>query len=174
MPILSLESWYLRKHGDNEIFGPVHFNKIKEWAESAQIAPHDMVSEDGKVWTKAPMIPELEMDWLVQLSDESYYGPTTIEALLEFLQLGEINDETPLINCTNEKQLLFGKADFFPKTEAPNADLRSPQKRSIRHNLQQRIRELELTLVEKNRQLQMAEEKIQKLDARIRELPAQK
>ncbi|MEO6053925.1 MAG: GYF domain-containing protein [Chthoniobacterales bacterium] len=169
MPILSPESWYLRKYGDNETFGPVHFNKIKEWAESAQVAPHDMVSEDAKVWTKAPMIPELEMDWLVQLSDESYYGPTTIEALLEFLQLGEITSDTLLINCTNAKQMLFGKADFYPSSNAPNADLRSPQKRSIRHNLQQRIRDLELTLVEKNRQLQMAEDKILKLEAQLRE-----
>ncbi|MEO6847329.1 MAG: hypothetical protein ABI443_07370 [Chthoniobacterales bacterium] len=171
MSISNFDSWYLRKYGDNEIFGPVHFDKIKEWAMAAQIAPHDMLSEDGKIWTKAPMILELQMDWLVQLSDDSFYGPTTVHALIEFLQLGEITDDTVIINCCSGKQIRLNEADFYQKKSSEtDIEARSPQKRSIRHNLQQRVRDLELALVEKNRHLQIAEDKIQKLQIQVRDL----
>lgn len=172
MPIERPDNWYLRKHGGNEIFGPVHFDKIREWAQSAQVAPQDVVSENGEVWTKAPMIPELEMDWLVQLTDESFYGPTTKGALSEFLVLGEISADTTIIDCCSGRILSYKDADFYPKSawESGEEDISQPAKRSIRHNLQQRIRELELALVEKHRLLRMAEDRIQKLESRVKEL----
>ena len=41
----------------------------------------DLVSDDSANWIKAPMLQELHMDYLIQLSDESFYGPTTEEAV---------------------------------------------------------------------------------------------
>ncbi len=40
------------------------------------------------------MVPELGMDWLIELTSEQLYGPTTLGALQEFLNLGEINADT--------------------------------------------------------------------------------
>ena len=171
MPIERPDNWYLRKHGDNEVFGPVHFDQIREWAQLAQVAPQDVVSDNGELWTKAPMIPELEMDWLVQLTDESFYGPTTKGALREFLLLGEISGDTTLIDCCSNNVQAYKDAEFYPKTalQIGMEEISQPAKRSIRHNLQQRIRELELALVEKHRLLRMAEERIQKLESRLRQ-----
>lgn len=172
MSIASYEHWYLKKHENNEVFGPVHFDKIREWAQSAQISPQDTVSEDNVVWTKAPMIPELEMDWLVQLTDESCYGPTTSGAILEFMNLGEITGETRIINCCSGEETRLDQAPFYPKPGIQGAAVGGhvPGRRSIRHNLQQRIRELELALAEKNRMLVMAEERLHKLEAKVSEL----
>src|SRR3712207_5576164 len=93
------QTWFLRKHEDGTIFGPLTFAQLARWAASAQIAPHDGVSTDQVNWMKAPMLPELAMDWIVEVTSERLYGPTTLGAIREFLQLGEITEETFVINA---------------------------------------------------------------------------
>lgn len=169
-----LENWFLKKYDSAEIFGPVRFDQILSWALAAQINPQDMVSTDREVWTKAPMIPDLAMDWLIELSDNLLYGPTTAETLLEFCRIGEITVDTPIINCRTAESMALGSAPFF-SLEAliqEQAAVPAPAKGGIRVNLQKRIRELESSLLEKRRQLAQAQETIAKLEARIREMEA--
>ena len=167
---LSSDRWYLRKHADQSVFGPVTFSKIQEWARAAQIAPQDALSEDKESWTKAPMIPELQMDWLVQMGNELYYGPTTPEAIVEFYAVDEIKPETRLINCQTNLDIAFRDCDFFPR---PVEDGEQPAKGGIRDNLQQRVRELEAALIEKRQQLGLSEETVKLLENRVRELESQ-
>ncbi|MFV0414880.1 MAG: hypothetical protein ACK5NG_00780 [Chthoniobacterales bacterium] len=156
MSNISSENWHLRKHEDKSIFGPVSFKQLIEWARSAQIAPHDMLSEDKEVWTKAPMLPELEMDWLVQLGDELFYGPTTPQAILEFLAANEISRSTTVINCKEGTECKLGDCDFYLKEDEKSG----PSGSVVNENLQKRIRELEENLA-------AAEETIRQLQARI-------
>jgi hypothetical protein len=175
MPTEKSETWQLKKYDDGEIFGPVSFSKILEWAGTAQIAPQDMVSEDDLVWTKAPMIPALKMDWIVRLGDDYYYGPTTIGALLAFLDNDEINGDTVILNCCTGEERPFREWSFFPiEAAAVEEDLvlRAPSKGIIRLSLQKRIRDLEVNLLEKRRQLDLAAETIHKLESRVRDLEA--
>jgi hypothetical protein len=161
--------WFLKKHEDGEVFGPVDFAKLKEWARAAQVSPLDMVSDDRTNWIKAPMLQELHMDYLIQLAEESYYGPTTEEAVQEFLRLGEINAETRLINCCTGAEMALRETGFFQGQLPPMDEIahREPGRRTIRQNLQQRIRELELLLVERRQQLEMAEVRIRQLEKRL-------
>ncbi|MEI7864555.1 MAG: hypothetical protein WCI38_04215 [Chthoniobacterales bacterium] len=161
--------WYLKKHDDDHVFGPVDFPKLNEWARAAQISPLDMVSDDGKSWIKSPMLQTLHMDYLVQLGDESFYGPTTDGALQEFLRLGEIHADTVLINCCTGEEMLLRDSGLFQGLPPPAEDIapREPGRRTIRQNLQQRIRELELLLVEKRQKLEMAEARIRQLEHRL-------
>jgi hypothetical protein len=62
-------------------FGPLNFDQLTRWASTAQIAPHDALSNDQQTWMKAPMLPQLGMDWLVEVTSEHYYGPTTLGAI---------------------------------------------------------------------------------------------
>src|SRR2546421_3144077 len=94
----STQGWFLRKHEDGSVFGPLSFEQLAQWASMAQIAPHDSISSDQLTWIKAPMLPELGMDWLVELTSEQYYGPTTLGAIQEFVRLGEIDAQTFIIN----------------------------------------------------------------------------
>jgi hypothetical protein len=73
------------------LFGPISFDQLKQWAMEAQISPLDKVSTDQTNWMKAPMVPGLEMDYLVEVSADQFYGPTTLGAVREFLQMGEIH-----------------------------------------------------------------------------------
>src|SRR3954464_5249093 len=92
------QRWFLRKHEDGSVFGPLSFEQLAQWASAAQVAPHDAISTDQLTWSKAPMLPELGMDWLVELTSEQYYGPTTLGAIQEFIRLGEISAQTYIIN----------------------------------------------------------------------------
>ena len=113
MPVEHSENWYLKKHGTLEVFGPVSFEKIREWADSSQINAQDALSTDQVIWTKAPMVPEMEMDWLIVVGDDIVYGPTTAESLLEFERLGEINARTALINCRTGQSSILAGTPFY-------------------------------------------------------------
>src|SRR5690349_7433173 len=93
------QTWFLRKHQDGSVFGPLSFEHLARWASEAQVAPHDTISADQQTWIKSPMVPELGMDWLVEITSEHYYGPTTLGAIQEFVRSGEIDQDTFVINA---------------------------------------------------------------------------
>lgn len=144
--------WYLRKHDGGETHGPVPFTRIREWAASAQIHPQDSLSNDRIKWTKAPMVAELHMDWLIEVPDNPLYGPTTAGALLEFLDAGEITPETRIVNCCTAESLLVADAPFYSRREEKPAD-------------DPRVAELELELAAARHRLAAAEEEIARLRA---------
>jgi len=178
------QSWFLRKHEDGSTFGPVRFDQIARWAAAAQIAPHDMLSNDRQTWVKAPMLPQLGMDWLVELTSEHYYGPTTLGALQEFIRLGEIDAETLVINTRNgayckiqEMPQLWemGQPDSgAAQTEIQLDDPVGPAVARMSFRLQEQIRDLEQSLEDERRALIEAERRYaelkEKYDAVIQRL----
>ena len=159
------QQWFLMKHDDGSVFGPVSFDQLRQWAEDAQISPLDKVSLDESTWIKAPMVPELNMDYLVEVSTDQYYGPTTLGAVREFLIIGEINADTFLTNCTDGSQVRVGD---FPELQ-PRREEEQPVRTSIRLSLQKRIRELEETLMDERRARENAELRCERLEARLAE-----
>jgi hypothetical protein len=108
------KQWFLLKHKEKQIRGPVSFSKLKAWAVAAKIGPMDRVSCDNKVnWSRAPMIPELQMDWLVELDDNYLYGPTSIAALKEFISSGEIKETDNIINCLDNRKMTIADCPAF-------------------------------------------------------------
>jgi hypothetical protein len=172
--------WFLRKHEDGSTFGPVQFDQITRWAAAAQIAPHDTLSSDGQIWTKAPMLPQLGMDWLVELTSEHYYGPTTFGALREFIRLGEIDGETIIINaCDGTRRQIQEMPDLWETVQSKvdenqfQIQLGDPvgptvAKMSIR--LQEQIRDLEQTLQEERRALAESQQRYNELERKYQDL----
>jgi hypothetical protein len=175
MPIVPSSIWFLRKHDNGEIFGPISFEHIREWASNAYVNPQDSVSYDGVNWTKAPMITELQMDWLIETPDYPLYGPTTSGAILEFLRIGEITSRAQLINCCTAERMILSDAPFFDAGVPSflNDALPVPAKSGIKLSLQQRIRDLEIELLEKRVQINTANQKIVRLEVRLHDLDAQ-
>jgi len=167
--------WFLRKHEDGSIFGPLRFDQLAHWASSAQVAPHDSISTDMKSWMKAPMLPELAMDWIAEVTSERLYGPTTLGAIAEFVRLGEIDQETFVINSRDATRqqireiapLLAAHAVSETKWEDAVA---APAASGISVGLEDRIRELEQALREERRALAEAEERNRTLEAKLKEL----
>ena len=167
------QSWFLRKHEDGSTFGPVRFDQIARWAAAAQIAPHDTLSNDRQTWVKAPMLAQLGMDWLVELTREHFYGPTTLGALQEFIRLGEIDGETLIINTRNgarckiqEMPQLWetGQTDAgVAQTEIQLGDPVGPAVAGMSIPFQEQIRDLEQNLEEERRALMEAERRYTEL-----------
>ncbi|HEY2615474.1 MAG TPA: hypothetical protein VGI42_07165 [Chthoniobacterales bacterium] len=180
MDALAGQQWFLRKHEDGHVFGPLPFEQLARWASSAQVAPHDVISSDQENWIKAPMLSELGMDWLVEVTSERYYGPTTLGAIQEFFRLGEINEQTFVINSCdgarrqlNEMPLAFEPEPAQIETSAtPSAEIVSaePAASGMAFDVQDRIRDLEQSLREERRALREAEERFRVLELKYREL----
>lgn len=166
--------WFLRKHEDGSIFGPLSFTQLAAWASSAQVAPHDALSSDQITWIKAPMLPELGLDWIVELTTERYYGPTTLGAINEFLRLGEITDDNFVINACDGTRRPIREVAPLLEAESIPADPASdalamplaagPAASGIAVGLQDRIQELEQALREERRALIEFEERYRDLE----------
>ena len=163
------QQWYVLKHEDGALFGPITFEQLKQWATGAQISPLDKVSTDEKSWIKAPMVPNLGMDYLVEVSPDQYYGPTTLGAIREFLQMGEIHADTLVTNCRDGSESPLREIPGVLPTPDEEEAAR-PVRTSIRLNLQQRIRELEEALMEERRARETAEHLVEKLEAKLAEI----
>jgi hypothetical protein len=159
-------SWFLHKNADGQTFGPVSLDQLQFWAEQAQISPLDRVSNNGTTWMRAPMLEQLHMDYLVEVAQDQFYGPTTLGAVREFLAMGEISSDTRVTNCCNGKESTAGQVTGT----LPVADTAPPARSSIRVNLQQRIRELEELLVTERRNREIAEHLVEKLEAQLADL----
>jgi hypothetical protein len=176
----SAQRWFLRKSDDGSVFGPLSFEQLAAWASTAQVAPHDAISSDQLTWIKAPMLPELGMDWLVELTSEQYYGPTTLGAIQEFIRLGEIDGETCVINSCDgtrrqihempELQEALARAAAEPPQHHETEPAAEPLPSGISMDLQDRIRDLEQTLRDERRALEESEERYRELEQRYQEL----
>lgn len=173
------QSWFLRKNEDGNIFGPLSFEQLARWASSAQVAPQDVLSSDQVTWIKAPMLEELGMDWLVELTSERYYGPTTLGAVQEFMRLGEINEQTFLINSCDGVRRQIGEMSLMLQTQpgpadavtpAENTPFAEPAASGMSIDVQDRIRDLEQSLLEERRALREAEERYRALELKYQEL----
>jgi hypothetical protein len=179
MDATAAQLWFLRKHEDGSIFGPLGFEQLARWASSAQVAPHDLLSTDQITWMKAPMLPDLGMDWLVEVTSERYYGPTTLGAIQEFVRLGEINEQTFVINSCDGARQQIGEmplalpADAIDDAASPQpgeVPVAAPAATRMAINVQDRIRDLEQSLLEERRALREAEERYRALELKYQEL----
>lgn len=177
----SSQQWFLRKHEDGSIFGPLSFEQIVAWASAARIAPHDALSTNQEMWMKAPMLPHLGMDWLVEVTSESLYGPTTLGAIQEFLRLGEIDSETFIINSCDGTRRQIKEMPALARKQATQENLEAkistesaaasqPGATHISIELRDRIRELEQSLREERRALAEAEQRASELELKCRQL----
>jgi hypothetical protein len=167
--------WFLRKHEDGSIFGPLTFEQLASWASSAQIAPHDSISTDQANWMKAPMLPELGMDWIVEVTSERLYGPTTLGAIRDFMRAGEIGEENFVINaCDASRQQVRDLAPLLEglpsDARAETGDTSAPTAAAIAVDANDRIRELEDALREERRAFAELEQHYRELEARYNEL----
>ncbi|GEM_PF-5120217 len=80
-------SWFV-KSDDGSVYGPVAINEIVDWATQCRIGPGYALSEDKKIWRTVDQIPELKMEWSVELLDGSSYGPLHILAISDLIDDG--------------------------------------------------------------------------------------
>jgi hypothetical protein len=170
--------WRVKKNVDETIYGPVDADTLKEWANSAQIAPQDKIDLSDENWRNAPEIDFLDMLWLVKLPGEGddIYGPTTLGALREFIQEGLISEKTTATHVKTNQSLpigaLFAAVEFEKKRalrRPPKESKKSTASLAVDMAKEQRIRQLEEDLKELKREHDSLTQRYRQLTLQMRE-----
>lgn len=66
--------WYV-KTDDGSVYGPADLPTLRKWARDGRVEPTGFVSLDRVKWTPAPLVPELEMKWIVETEFGQLFGP---------------------------------------------------------------------------------------------------
>jgi len=169
-------TWRVRKIADNSIYGPVDVEMLKEWANSAQIAPEDMIDETDEAWHPAPDIEFLEMLWMVKLPGGEIYGPTTVGTLREFINEGLVTEKTLATHSKTNQSLplaaLVAAVDFEKKraSRRPSKEAnKSTASLAVEMAKDQHIRQLEEDLKELRREHEILVHKFRQLSLQMQE-----
>ena len=133
------EKWQIRAE-DGSIFGPATIDVLLSWARDGRLSPTHVISRDGETWTPVTAHPELQMDWVSEISPGRFYGPIHRDALEELVCGGTIGGELPRfvrstvpgespeeLRAENEslrKQIEALRADFTERAAALEESLR--------------------------------------------------
>jgi hypothetical protein len=167
--------WRVKKAADGAIYGPVDIELLKEWANSAQVAPEDSIDESDENWRPAPDVEFLEMLWVVKLPGGENYGPTTVGTLREFIKEGLVTDKTQASHCKTHQSLplaaLVAAIDFEAKRAArrPNAANKSTASLAVDRAKDQHIRQLEEDLKELRRDYDSLTHRYRQLQMQLQE-----
>ena len=66
--------WFVRTE-DGNVYGPAGVSTLVDWAREGRVEPSCFLSRDRISWTPAQLVPELEMEWLVETEPGRVYGP---------------------------------------------------------------------------------------------------
>ncbi|MDA3800400.1 MAG: hypothetical protein PF692_15155 [Kiritimatiellae bacterium] len=76
--------WYLKLNED-KTYGPITKPNLIKWAFDGRIPPNSKVAQNEQCWFLAETMPELEINWHIQLLDETIYGPVNISSIKPML-----------------------------------------------------------------------------------------
>jgi ribosomal protein L19E len=168
--------WRVRKAADLSIYGPIDPEGLKEWANSAQVAPEDMVDESDEAWRPAPEIEFLEMLWMVKLPGGETYGPTTVGTLREFVQEGLVTEKTMATHAKTHQSLplaaLVVAVDFEKKRamrRPPKETAKSTASLAVEMAKDQHIRQLEEDLKDLRREHEILTHRYRQLTLQLQE-----
>ena len=68
------KEWYV-KTDDGKAYGPADLPTLVKWAREGRIEPTSFVSSDRVKWAPAPLVPELDMKWIVETELGRLFGP---------------------------------------------------------------------------------------------------
>ena len=170
--------WRVKKAPDNSIYGPVDSEMLKEWANSAQIAPEDLVDESDEKWRPAAEVDFLEMLWLVKLPGGETYGPTTVGTLREFISEGLVTEKVLATHGKTHQSLplaaLVAAVDFEKKRASrrpPKEANKSTASLAVEMAKDQHIRQLEEDLKELRREHESLTHRYRQLTLQMQDVP---
>ena len=87
-----MENWYVRNTA-GKVFGPIDLETLKTWVKEGRVEPLAGISGDLQNWVLAPLMPELEMNWIVENNPGQFYGPTHRAVLDDLKKTGSLSHE---------------------------------------------------------------------------------
>ncbi|MFC1461061.1 hypothetical protein ACFLQR_00900 [Verrucomicrobiota bacterium] len=113
------------KLSNGVVYGPVELGELREWAEECRLTPGDQVSSDAVHWVNAETLPELAMQWMVEMASGEIFGPVNLHAIVGFVHSHLVIPNSRLVNrVTGEKStvadLVLPLIPDAPKDETPS------------------------------------------------------
>ena len=85
--------WYV-KTADGNVYGPADVASLVKWAEDGRIDYSVSISKDRVSWLPAHLMPELAMDWLIEVEPGRVAGPYNRRYLMASHREGAFPPET--------------------------------------------------------------------------------
>ena len=101
--------WYLKKN-TGDLFGPADLTTFQTWVADGRVDPDDTLSQDKQSWIPAPDLPELAMNWLIEVEDEQQYGPVHLLMLRDPIREGTLSPQTRIRHKQTHEALEAGEA----------------------------------------------------------------
>ncbi len=108
-------TWYV-KSADGSVYGPTDRASLVQWAREGRIDPSGFVSCDRVSWLQAPLMPELEMSWVVETEVGKFYGPFNRAVVVRLAAAGSI---PPGANIYRRHDLPPGQDPAPERVEVP-------------------------------------------------------
>ena len=87
-----MQKWYVRNSA-GKVFGPIDLETLRGWVKEGRVEPLAGVSCDLKNWMLAPVMPELEMNWIVENEPGQFYGPTHRSVVDDLVKSGSLSPD---------------------------------------------------------------------------------
>lgn len=120
------KQWYL-KIDDGSVFGPVDSASLRDWAEQGRVAPGNEISPDRKSWLSADQLPELEMEWKVELRNGTFYGPLNLCTLSDLIAEGTVSETAKLVNVRTDEKTTVDQKQSEIKGKKPQVKADMPK-----------------------------------------------
>ena len=96
-------NWFLKVN--DLIYGPITLSTLCDWAAQGRITAENQVSSNRKDWVAAETVPDLKMEWTVELKDGKTYGPFPLLSAPNLVSRGILETSAILSNRTTGKKL---------------------------------------------------------------------
>lgn len=100
---LPLPTWRV-KLSNGAVYGPIELGELRTWAEECRLAPGDQVSSDTGNWANAETLPELTMQWMVEMASGEIFGPVNLHAVVDFFHSRLVLPSSRLTNRVTGKK----------------------------------------------------------------------
>lgn len=100
---LPLPTWRVRL-SNGAVYGPIELDELRTWAEECRLAPGDQVSSDKGHWANAETLPELRMQWMVEMASGEIFGPVHLNAVVDFFHSRLVLPSSRLANRVTGKK----------------------------------------------------------------------
>lgn len=101
-------NWYLRKQ-EGETYGPVDLPTLQLWATDSRVNPNDLVSTDRETWRLAAEVPELGLDWMVEMRDGTEFGPVHLLVIRDLVQDGSVSRRALMTNVRTQERVVVSE-----------------------------------------------------------------
>ena len=132
LPESDPRQWRIRSE-TGDTFGPADMATLQAWALDGRLAPSHQLSHDDHNWDAVTTVPELEMNWIAEVTPGIFYGPIHKNALTELIREGSISAAAPR----------FQRSTFLPQLPSEHEQQMAGQLRELQQQLSSRIAELE-------------------------------